>query len=1043
MTAAEHPDLGPRYRWIRELGQGGVGRVHLVEDRYRGERLAMKLLQGLPAAPDIEALQKEFALLAEIEHPGIARAYDFGFLGEVPYYTSEYIRGLPLGATGEAEGLLGRVLEVVDAVSFLHRSGILHLDIKPGNILIPEDPPGRAKLIDFGLFRHGLGSAPRDRIRGSLPYMAPELFRGGQIGPWTDVYALGATFYRALTGRYPRPALTSADACLGDGAWTPSPAPPSASCPAVPGRLDSILLRCLALDPESRFPSAAELEAALRGIGLPEPRESATPPASRGTVGRERELDILDGYLGGLAGGSRAASRMEEAPLALLVTGPPGMGQSHLLRAMAVRAQTRGVPFYLECGYPGRRAAPGSLLRCLVSQIPDPRERERWQSFLIRLRRPGRASRNEVSEDERRLRRAGELALALRAARKPFVLAVDGLQFCDEISITLLLDLVRLLGTDAWRRTPVGLILGYREEGLAAPLVRELTDEIERPGRGIIVTLRPLNIEETWKLYRQHAGPRGSHSRSFEVFQSTGGVPSRTVVLASGKGARSEQGSTTGRPVGRQIDLDAAEKRFLLLLVHLGRPAPAAEAARLLSVRRARIGGILDRLRRGGFLAETEVAPGEPGWLVEPVVKEWALALGGDTRRRLHGVLAAALLHQASGEEDPLLVEVANHFRLAGRKAATFRYSLLAARYLKSTFQNHAALERYETALDALPAGSAENRFEVIRQVAELKLRIGDLEGGIDLLREVLEARRKLSGHSRRIALLWLATLHARQGDSKRASALFEAGFRGGSGGRLTLEERLFFLNEQASHKTFTGDRQGALRLCEEGLRLAGTPRSFQRREMTLNLLATRANVRLRNFEHEDAVQDFEKSLEIAEAAGSPANQAVILNNLGIVHASCDRYDEAIRAYRRAEKLSRRLDEGPSLLSIHANLAILGAKTGDFHAMEEELSAAATLCLSGMGRKMRLFLEHARGLSKIYQGRYREAEPCLRRAIELAKKISDPFIALSTRSISPRPCSSRAATPRRAATSPLRAGGPVLPAFAGWRCRGLRSSMPS
>src|SRR6185295_6341604 len=124
-------------------------------------------------------------------------------------FTSEFIDGRPplaLGSPLPVEEFLKLAREVAEALAFLHVHRILHLDLKPSNMIVRRGAPGgRAVLIDFGLCRRGLPREAGTRLRGSLPYMAPEYFRGEPLGPWTDVYALGVTLYRLAAGRFPRP----------------------------------------------------------------------------------------------------------------------------------------------------------------------------------------------------------------------------------------------------------------------------------------------------------------------------------------------------------------------------------------------------------------------------------------------------------------------------------------------------------------------------------------------------------------------------------------------------------------------------------------------------------------------------------------------------------------------------------------------------------------------------------------------------------------------------------------------------------------------
>ncbi|MBI4604174.1 MAG: serine/threonine-protein kinase PknK [Planctomycetes bacterium] len=338
-------NLGPRYRFVRELGQGGSGRVYLVHDAYLGKELALKLLRSPPGgAGALEQIEREFRLLARIRHPRIARAYDFGRLRGRPYFTREHVPGKPLGGPGDFESaaaLLRCMAQMTEAVAFLHESEVLYLDLKPANVILrPEGASVGPVLIDFGLCRQGLPAARDERVRGSLPYMAPEHLGPGTLGPWTDAFALGVTFHVMISGGLPRR----------------RPEPPAGTRWRLPPGIADLVLKCLAHDWRQRYPSALEvLEDLRRLLGGPA-GEAAAVEIPAPTVGRDVELETIDAFVESLATGGTA-------PRAILLTGPAGMGQTHLLRELKVRAQTRGLRVFLETGYPGQTTPPGSLLR--------------------------------------------------------------------------------------------------------------------------------------------------------------------------------------------------------------------------------------------------------------------------------------------------------------------------------------------------------------------------------------------------------------------------------------------------------------------------------------------------------------------------------------------------------------------------------------------------------------------------------------------------------------------------------------------------------
>ncbi len=1020
-------ELGPRYELRRELGRGGMGCVYLARDHYLGRDVALKLLHDAPlATEELEQIRREFTLLAELDHPGIARAHDFGLAQGRPFFTSELISGTSLGnidVLDDVRTLLEVATDLAEAMAFLHRSEILHLDIKPSNVLLRDaSSTPRAVLIDFGLCRRNVGTGRDAKLKGSLPYMAPEYFGQGQLGPWTDVYALGVTLYRLATGRFPRPgavaavrARSKADPLADERAWHPAPDPPSQIRPSLPPDLDLVLLRCLALDPEARSTDLPELLACVRHAVSPLTVSRARPQGQTLTVGRRAELAVADRYLKALSPEERNSK--DRPPTGVLVTGSEGMGQSHFLREVKLRAQMRGVPSYLETGYPERPGAPGSIFRCLSVHFrrDAPEARSRWEAFLGRLRRPRRPSRNDTPEAERRLRRTAELKLAVAALAEPLVLVVDGLQFCDEISIGLMVDLVRLMSLSDLSGPGVGLVLGYREEGPALPLLRELTDHFSA-GHGHVITLGPLDVDETLELYRRRSGAGGVAGGADEtststdapplgalgLFQETGGVPARVIRLV-GTGASTTQATShsPGSPpprspeTDRDLRLDGRERDLLLAISLFGRPATAAELSRTLGAGRTTVTRDLSRLQSGGLVDEEFGRPGRRSWRTNAAAECVLQRVAPSRKRSLHRKIAEAIRHGAASSGDTRLVEAVGHFRLGEHSSAIVKYGIPAARYLASTFQDRAALEILRHVLEAVPARHRAARVDVALEMVESHVRVGNLDPGIEILRELLARSQGLSGARRLRVLLGLATLYSRRGDFKRAAALFIEGLpdlRAPPAG-LKREEFLYYLHEYAAMRAFTGEYEDTLRLCDEGLRLAGRRRSFRIREVTLNIHATRANVALRTFDFDTAVAEFEKALEIAESIGSPINRAVVLNNLGIVHIQCDRYTDAIRTFREAERTCLHLDEGPSLVSIHGNLAVLHARRGEFETMDHALAEAERLSPGKIGQRQEFFLAHARGLCLVYRGRYREAQSCLEEAIALGDSMGDRHIA--------------------------------------------------
>jgi len=280
--------VGP-YRVVKEIGRGGMGVVYLGErsDGQYSKQVAIKLITAThPDAQTGLRFQRERQILAQLEHPGIARLLDGGATAAgQPYFIMEYVDGLPVlefcrrGALGVSERLR-LFLQITDAVGYAHRRLIVHRDLKPGNILITAE--GQAKLLDFGLGQMIGGQQPADEITQAGPapmtpaYASPEQIRGESYTVAGDVYSLGVILFELLAGRRPYPA-TSTYLDLAR-AICDQEAPPLADAvdAAEPngaalrrrlrGDVETIVAKSLEKDPRRRYPTVDEFSADLRRL---------------------------------------------------------------------------------------------------------------------------------------------------------------------------------------------------------------------------------------------------------------------------------------------------------------------------------------------------------------------------------------------------------------------------------------------------------------------------------------------------------------------------------------------------------------------------------------------------------------------------------------------------------------------------------------------------------------------------------------------------------------------------------------------------------
>lgn len=271
MVEAQPRRLSDRYALGEPIGYGGMAQVYRAHDEVLDRDVAVKLLRDDAFDDDgdlTRASLEEARAAARLTHPGIVHVFDVGSQEGTSFVVMELVPGRSLQRLIRERGRLAAeeaielTAQVADALAAVHRAGLVHLDVKPNNVLVTPD--GRAKLADFGIARAASGSStlPKDEIRGSAAYLAPEQVRGERVDGRTDIYALGAVLYELLTGRPPFTAENTA--ALVTQRLVTDPPPPRSINPDVPTDLDAIVLRALAREPEGRFASADEFRDALR-----------------------------------------------------------------------------------------------------------------------------------------------------------------------------------------------------------------------------------------------------------------------------------------------------------------------------------------------------------------------------------------------------------------------------------------------------------------------------------------------------------------------------------------------------------------------------------------------------------------------------------------------------------------------------------------------------------------------------------------------------------------------------------------------------------
>jgi eukaryotic-like serine/threonine-protein kinase len=350
--------VGDRYELTSLLATGGMGQVWRARDLALERPVAVKVLRPTVAvdAAAVTRFEREARLSAGLAHPNIATVHDYGeasltpgrFGDRVAFLVMELVDGEPLSAVLQREGRLApdRTLEIVRqtaaGLAAAHAAGVVHRDVKPGNLLL--GPDGSVKITDFGIAwsRSSDPLTGTGDVMGTAQYLSPEQAKGAMAGPASDVYALGTVAYECLAGRRPFEGASAVQVALMHANRTPDALPAD-----VPDRVRDLVARMLAKDPEERFADGDALLSAVEDV-LAAPATASSPDRHATTVLRSTDPAPAPAVRRGLrttaSRRSRHAAPSGRAPRRLLVPLVAMVALVAILTAALGGADSKSVP---------------------------------------------------------------------------------------------------------------------------------------------------------------------------------------------------------------------------------------------------------------------------------------------------------------------------------------------------------------------------------------------------------------------------------------------------------------------------------------------------------------------------------------------------------------------------------------------------------------------------------------------------------------------------------------------------------------------------
>jgi serine/threonine protein kinase/predicted ATPase len=928
----ENPQIfSYRYEMLQDLGEGGIGRVYKAYDRWMKKDLALKVLTIDVQNPFfVDSFKKEFLLLSQLKHPGVVEVLDFGYSKTtarleqpLPYFTMEFVEGKslqesfanfsdPLQAPGEFEKLYHLIWQICSILEFLHLRGLVHCDLKPDNLKV-TDRIFRPKILDFGLSEK-IGSKRGKETKGTLSYMAPEMFKEEPLDERTDLYSLGVILYQLMTSKLP---FSFDDPVkIVSAHLEQKPIPPLELNALLLPSLNELIMKLLEKSPADRPCNATQVremvEAGLKQdfkktvkLDFPQEKTFLAHLYSGPLVGRETELSLFEDHL---------KLAVSSSGSCVYLSGEQGVGKTFLLQNLKMKCQAQRIIFVDANCLESQTLAYQPLIELLRKL--EPYVKNRCPDLYVQNLRDifKRSSQNSLPSQQAQTFLHQKICQLLKeiSCTLPLVLIIENLQWAD-FSTLKFLEYFQAQKD----KGKIFLCCSLREEKLKENTsLQTLIDhgirerdakhlKLERFDRSrtrslILSKLTQQKLPSEFFTY-VHARTSGNPFFIMEVLKYL--MENKVVFLKN---------SIWTTDIERLKDLAVPDSIEAVLLKNLERyDKKTLNFLNVLSVidkkfshRLLKELGLFDEKTQAEILSSltnNQLLLKKEEFAGERIYYEFAnqslqsllyQRVDKDKRIFWHKRAGVLLEKLSSKEGEESVFEIAHHYLEAGELEKAYQYALLSAEKMEQRFANPEVLRYLESAINVasrLPERqkATEKQAVALMRKADFCKKVGELNQAERDYQAILQLIKNSSD------LKMLAETYNDLGDTYRLMHDYKKGL------------------------SFLSRALGIRQKLNDPLEIAHTLNNIGILYWT-------------DSQYQNALDTFQKTLKIDRRLGNKSYEASTLNNMGLVYWSQHQYAQALRCFTDALSVYRDLDDKEWIARTLNNIGITFVELGEY-----------------------------------------------------------------------------------------------------------------